>query len=96
MSERSNFRSYSEDLAKTPGPARYSATHNEIYLKRNPQEQRYTNYFSTLFPFKFKANVWPESQKSWYQFFYPQEIKILVLEEPEDFKNAEMFSFGFW
>merc|ERR1719348_732591 len=37
MSERSNFRSYSEDLAKTPGPARYSATHNEIYLKRNPQ-----------------------------------------------------------
>lgn len=37
MSERSNFRSYSEDLAKTPGPARYSATHNEVYLKRNPQ-----------------------------------------------------------
>jgi len=37
MSERSNFRSYSEDLAKTPGPARYSATHNELYLKRNPQ-----------------------------------------------------------
>ena len=42
MSARSNFRSYSEDLAKTPGPARYSATHNEIYLKRNPQEHSFS------------------------------------------------------
>ena len=38
MSERSNIRGFSEDLAKTPGPARYGSTENNIYLKKNPQE----------------------------------------------------------
>ena len=38
MSERSNIRGFSEDLAKTPGPARYGSTDNNIYLKKNPQE----------------------------------------------------------
>ena len=33
-----NFESYAEDLAKTPGPARYGATENNNYLKRQPQE----------------------------------------------------------
>jgi len=37
MSERSNIRSYAEDLAKTPGPARYGATENNNYLKKQPQ-----------------------------------------------------------
>jgi len=37
MSERSNIRGFSEDLAKTPGPARYGSTENNIYLKKNPQ-----------------------------------------------------------
>ena len=30
--------SYAEDLSKTPGPARYGATENNNYLKRQPQE----------------------------------------------------------
>lgn len=37
MSDRSNIRSYSEDLAKTPGPAQYGATENNNYLKKQPQ-----------------------------------------------------------
>ena len=32
------FESYAEDLAKTPGPARYGATENNNYLKKQPQE----------------------------------------------------------
>ena len=32
------LQSYAEDLAKTPGPARYGATENNNYLKRQPQE----------------------------------------------------------
>ena len=38
MSEQSKFRSFSEDLAKTPGPARYGATDNNKYLRKQPQE----------------------------------------------------------
>ena len=76
MSERSNFRSYSEDLAKTPGPARYSATHNEVYLKRNPQEHRRFHYpraFHRFVPFNFEQKshnrFHGQSQSELFHFF---------------------------
>jgi len=37
MSERSNIRSYAEDLAKTPGPAGYGRTENNNFLRKTPQ-----------------------------------------------------------
>ena len=39
MSARLSLGSFSEDLARTPGPARYGAPSNDSFLKRNPQEQ---------------------------------------------------------
>lgn len=37
MSARLSLGSFSEDLARTPGPARYGAPSNDSFLKRNPQ-----------------------------------------------------------
>ena len=73
MSERSNFRSYSEDLAKTPGPARYSATHNEVYLKRNPQEHR-RFYYARAFHLIMLFNI----EQKWHNRFHVQRHSELL------------------